>query len=217
LTSGTVHIVGTRTFAGEVADIARDAGLSVAGLLEPRDLDRIGTTIHGLTAMPLEKDPGGERQVIIGTGDPQRREIVARARRAGWEPVSLLHPRAHLAPSASVGQGVLVAPGVVVGAYATIGDHVLLARGTLVGHHTEIGDFATLQPGANVAGNVRVEEDAFLGMGAVVRDHVSIGAGAVVAMGAVVVSDVAPGAEVRGLPARPVELNPDSPGPAGPP
>jgi sugar O-acyltransferase (sialic acid O-acetyltransferase NeuD family) len=216
LTAGAVYIVGTRTFAGEVADIARDAGLSIAGLLEPRDADRIGTTIHGLTVLPLQKDPGGERHVIIGTGEANRREIVARAAEAGWEPVSLVHPRAHLAPTASIGRGVLVAPGVVVGAYTAVADHVLLARGTLVGHHTEIGEYATLQPGCNVAGNVRVDEDAFLGMGAVVRDHVAIAAGAVVAMGAVVVGDVAAGDEVRGLPARPVEVNRDNPGRSGP-
>lgn len=202
MTSRTVHIVGTRTFAGEVADFARDAGLSIAGLLEPRDTDRIGTTIHGIPVVGLEEASEGERRVIIGTGDPQRREIVARAQRAGWEPVSLVHPGAHLAPSASIGQGVLIGPGVVVGAYTTIGEHSVLGRGALVGHHTEIGEFATLGPGVNVAGNVRVERDAFLGMAAVVRDHTSIGAGAVVAMGAVVVGDVAPDAEVRGVPAR---------------
>jgi sugar O-acyltransferase (sialic acid O-acetyltransferase NeuD family) len=201
LTSGTIHIVGTRTFAGEVADFARDAGLSIAGLLEPRDTDRIGTTIHDVPVMPLEELPDGERGVIIGTGDPDRREIVARVQRAGWEPVSLVHPGAHLAPSASVGQGALIGPGVVVGAYTSIGEHVVVGRGTLVGHHTEIGEFTTLGPGVNVAGNVRVERDAFLGMAAVVRDHVSIGAGAVVAMGAVVVGDVAPETEVRGIPA----------------
>jgi sugar O-acyltransferase (sialic acid O-acetyltransferase NeuD family) len=194
--------VGTRTFAGEVADFARDAGLRIAGLLEPRDPDRVGTTIHGLPVMPLEEVPDGERGVIIGTGDPRRREIVARVQRAGWEPVSLVHPGAHLAPSASVGRGALLGPGVVVGAYTTIGDHVVLGPGTLVSHHTEIGEFATLWPGVNVAGNVRVESDAFLGMGAVVRDQASIGAGAVVAMGAVVVGDVPPEAQVRGVPAR---------------
>jgi sugar O-acyltransferase (sialic acid O-acetyltransferase NeuD family) len=203
LTSGSVHIVGTHTFAGEVADFAREAGLSIAGLLETGDPGRIGMTVQGLPVMPLEEGPGGEAevQVIIGTGEPRRREVVARAQRAGWEPVSLVHPEAHLAASVSIGPGVLIAPGVVVGAYTTIGEHVVMGRGTLVGHHVEIGEFATLGPGVNLAGGVRIEPDTFFGMGAVVRDHVSIGAGAIVAMGAVVIGDVAPEAEVRGVPA----------------
>jgi len=202
LTTGAVHIVGSRTFAGEVADFARDAGLSIAGLLEPLDPDRIGTTIHDLPVKPLERPPDSDPRVIIGTGDPKRREIVERVAAAGWKPVSLIHPAAHLAPSVTVGEGALVGPGVVVGAYTTIGEHVVLGRGSLVGHHTTIGDFATLGPGANVAGNVQVGEDVFIGIGAVIRDHVTVGADAVVAMGAVVVGEVEAGAEVRGLPAR---------------
>jgi sugar O-acyltransferase (sialic acid O-acetyltransferase NeuD family) len=201
--AGEVRIVGTRSFAGEVADYARDAGLEIAGLLEPIDPDRIGTTIHGLPVQALEERPEGDGLVIIGTGESDRRAIVARAKQAGWQPVSLTHPRAHVAPSATVREGALIGPGVVVGAYTSIGDHVVLGRGSLVGHHTEIGAFCTLGPGANVAGNVRVERDAFLGMAAVVRDHVTIGRQSTVAMGAVVVADVETGSEVRGIPARP--------------
>jgi sugar O-acyltransferase (sialic acid O-acetyltransferase NeuD family) len=198
-----IRIVGTRTFAGEVADFARDAGLRIAALLEPFDPDRVGTTIHDLPVAALEDGPEGDDAVIIGTGEPRRREIVERATAAGWRPVTFVHPGAHLAPSAETGEGALIAPGVIVGAYSWIGAHVVVGRGSLVGHHTEIGPFCTLGPGVNVAGNTRVEPDAFLGMGCVVRDHLTIGAGAVVAMGAVVVRDVVAGNEVRGLPARP--------------
>jgi sugar O-acyltransferase (sialic acid O-acetyltransferase NeuD family) len=198
-----VRIVGTRTFAGEVADFARDTGLDVAALLEPFDPERVGTRIHGLPVEPINQRSRNADAVIIGTGEPSRREIVARVERASWRPVSLIHPRAHLAPSATVGTGAVLAPGVVVGAYSRVGEHTVLGRGALVGHHTEIGPFATLGPGANVAGNVRIEPDAFLGMATAIRDHLTVGAGAVVGMGAVVLSNVATGSEVRGVPARP--------------
>ena len=201
MSGAPLHIAGTRTFAAEVLDFALDAGLEVAGLLEPYDRERVGTTIHDRPVAWLEETPPG--RALVGTGDNDRREIVRRLLDAGWEVTGLVHPRAHVAPSASVGASALLGPGVVVGARSEIGAYAVLGRGALVGHHTTIGEHATLGPGANVAGNVRVEPGVFVGMGALVRDHVSLGAGAVVAMGAVVVRDVPEDTEVRGVPAQP--------------
>ena len=203
MSDGEVHVAGTRTFAAEVADFARDAGLHVVGLLEPVDRARVGQKIHDLPVTWLDDGPARPGAIaLLGTGETARRPLVGRLRAAGWRPGALVHPHAHLAPSATVGEGSIVGPGVVVGACAHIGEHVVVGRGALVGHHTTIGDFATLGPGANVAGNVRVEDEAFIALAAVVRDHTTIGAAAVVAMGAVVVGDVPAGAQVRGVPAR---------------
>jgi sugar O-acyltransferase (sialic acid O-acetyltransferase NeuD family) len=206
-----LYVVGTRSFAAEVVDFAVETGLEIAGLLEPFDRARVGTTIHDLSVTWLEET--GAARALVATGERSRRLVVGRLRAAGWTIDGLVHPRAHIARSSTVGDGAIVAPGVVVGARARIGEHVLLGRGVLVGHHTEIDSFATVNPGANIAGNVKVGKDAFVGMGAVVRDHVAVGASAVVAAGAVVLGDVDDGAEVRGFPARvhePTDL------PAGP-
>ena len=182
----SVHVAGTRTFAAEVVDYARDACLDVAGLLDPLEPGAAGAS----------------GRAIVGTGDTDRRAVVARLVAAGWEVAGLVHPAAHVAPSARVAASALVAPGVVIGAAVEIGEHVVVGRGALVGHHTRIAPYATVGPGANVAGNVVVEEDAFLAMACAVRDHVTIGAGVVVAMGAVVIRDAPPGAQVSGVPAR---------------
>jgi sugar O-acyltransferase (sialic acid O-acetyltransferase NeuD family) len=203
MTPTVVHVAGTRSFAAEVIDFARDAGVRVVGLVEPDDGAATAEAVHGLQVARLGEVPAGaSRAAIVGTGDADRREVVERLAAAGWHVVGLIHPRAHVAPSSTVDPTALVGPGVVVGARARIGAHTVLGRGALVGHHTEIGDFCSLGPGANVAGNVRVERDALIAMGAVVRDHVTVGAGSVVAMGAVVVGDVPAAAEVRGIPAR---------------
>jgi sugar O-acyltransferase (sialic acid O-acetyltransferase NeuD family) len=199
-----LYVVGTRTFAAEVVDFARDADLEVLGLVEPYDRDNVGRNLHGLPVTWLDDGPaGGPAVALTGTGEPERGELVARLVAAGWRQGTLVHPRAHVAPSAAVGAGSIVGPGVVVGARATIGDQVMLGRGALVGHHTELAELSTIGPGANLAGNVRVGAAAHVAMGAMIRDHVTIGAAATVAMGAVVVADVPRGVEVRGVPARP--------------
>jgi sugar O-acyltransferase (sialic acid O-acetyltransferase NeuD family) len=202
--SPTVYVAGTRTFAAEVVDFARDAGVQVLGLIEPDDRANVGRTVHGLPVGWLEDGPaGGAAAILAGTGAIERRELIRRLTSAGWRLASLVHPRAHVAPSSSVGPGAIVAPGAIVGARTVICEHVMLGRGALVGHHVEVSSFATIGPGANLAGNVRVEAGAHVAMGAVVRDHVTIGAQSTVAMGAVVVEDVRAGIEVRGVPARP--------------
>jgi sugar O-acyltransferase (sialic acid O-acetyltransferase NeuD family) len=197
------YVAGTRSFAAEVIDFARDAGIEVQGLLEPFERERVSTTIHEQPVTWLDDGPPtrGPRAVLLGTGETDRRRTVARLQSAGWEIVSLLHPQAHVAPSAGLGMGVIIGPGAVAGARSRIGDYAVLGRGALVGHHTEIGDFATLGPGSNVAGNVKLGQDAFVGMGALVRDHLTVGPAAVIAMGAVVISDVGDGVQVRGAPA----------------
>jgi len=200
-----VYVAGTRTFAAEVVDFAVDAGLEPAGLLEPIDPERIGTTIHDLEVLAIEGPHAGSAPVLIGTGEPDRREIAEQLRAAGWKLATLIHPTAHVAPTAAVGDAAIVGPAVVVGARSRVGSGAVLGRGALVGHHTEIGELATLNPGANVAGNVRVGTGALIGMSAAVRDHTTVGDWATVAMGAVVVADVPPRTLVRGVPARAVE------------
>jgi sugar O-acyltransferase (sialic acid O-acetyltransferase NeuD family) len=199
-----IFVAGTRSFSAEVVGYAREAGFQVVGLLEPADRERAGRTIHELPVTWLEDAEPAGRAVVVGTGDAARREIVERLLGAGFALFPLVHPRAHLAETSTVGAGALVGPGVVVGADSVVGEHVVVGRGTLIGHHTELGAFATLGPGANVAGNARIGLDVFVGMGAVIRDHVTIGDGAEVAMGAVVVGNVPAGASVRGVPARAV-------------
>ncbi len=195
-----IWIAGTRSFAAEVLGYAREAGLDVAGLLEPRERDKVGETVHGLPVRWL--DDAESSTAVIGTGDADRRDVAERIAAAGLGLATIVHPTAHVPESVEVGEGSIVAPGAIVGAHSSIGRNVVVGRGSLIGHHTRIADLATLGPGANVAGNCEVGEGAFLGMAAVVRDHLTVGPRAVVGMGAVVVGDVPEGASVRGIPAR---------------
>jgi sugar O-acyltransferase (sialic acid O-acetyltransferase NeuD family) len=197
-----LYVAGTGSFAADIVEIARDAGETVAGLIELVDPERIGGSVHGLPVVGFEP-PEPSARAVIGAG-VARAELSGRLTAGGWRLASVVHPAAHVPPSAEVGAGAVVGPGAVLGAYAAVGESAIVARGALVGHHTRVGEYATLNPGANVAGNSRVEEGAFLGLGCVVADHIRVGRDAVVAAGAVVVRDVPPGARVQGVPARQV-------------
>ena len=145
-----LHIAGTGSFALEVVEYAREAGFSVAGLVELVDEQRIGTEIHGLPVVASEN--GGGAAIVIALGG-DRLSHWAQLSSCDWSPVAVVHPRAQVSSSAVVGPGAVVGPLSVLGAAAELGAHVLVGRGALVGHHTVVEAGATLNPGANVAGN----------------------------------------------------------------
>jgi UDP-perosamine 4-acetyltransferase len=198
--SPVVHVVGTGSFAPEVVEYARAAGWTVPALVELQNPARVGATIHGL---PVIAPEAGGGDAVIGFGG-DRLAPWARLERHGWRPAPpLVHPAAHVSPSATLGPGTVVGPAAVVGAAARLGAQVLVGRGALVGHHAELGDGVILNPGANVGGNTHVGAGAVVGMGAAVVNGTSVGTNATVAAGAMVVRPVADGARVQGVPARP--------------
>jgi sugar O-acyltransferase (sialic acid O-acetyltransferase NeuD family) len=194
-----LYIAGTGSFALEIAEYARAAGLLVAGLVELIDTARVGTRIHGLEVVAGDSRP--DARVVVGAAGERLAHWAVLAEH-GWRPGTVVHPAAHVSPSAVVGEGAVVGPGVIVGAATELGPHVLAGRGALVGHHVRIGAGATLNPGVNVAGNAEVGAGAVIGMGAIVSNGIVVGGGAVVAAGAVVVQAVEPETRVQGVPAK---------------
>jgi acetyltransferase EpsM len=197
--SRELYLAGTGSFAVEVAEWAQDAGWTIVGLIELLDRSRVGAVIAGRPVV-ASGSPAGGAHVVIALGG-SRSEHYSRLE-GGWHAATVVHPRAHVSPSARLGAGCIVAPGAVVGAETVIGEHTLVSRGTLVGHHVRIGAFVSLLPGVNVGGHVEMGSCVMMGMGAVITNGTRIGADATVAAGAVVLSEVACGSRVQGVPAR---------------
>jgi len=199
-TARELYLAGTGTFAIEVAEWAQDAGWTVAGLFELHDRSRVGGRVRGWPVLAPDAVPSGTQALIAAGGS--RRAHRAALSPEGWRAASVVHPRAHVSPSARLEDGCIVAPGAVIGAETIVGAHTLISRGVLIGHHVRVGDFVSLMPGSNVGGNATVGDESSVGMGAVVVDAITVGVGATVAAGAVVVRPVTGGARVQGVPAR---------------
>ena len=199
--AASLHIAGIGSFAAEVAGWAADAGIEIEGLIDVQDQGRVGSTVHGLPVVALDRPPP-DGTAILGLGGSRgdNWDLLADA---GWSPGGVIHPRANVATTAEVAPSATIGPLAVVGAATTVGAHAILSRGALVGHHVRIGEFATLNPGVNVGGNSEIGAGAFLGMGSVIVNGTTIGAGATVAAGAVTIRDVADEARVQGVPALP--------------
>lgn len=197
-------ILGTRTFAAEIADVASESGFQVAGFVENMDRARCADTLDELPIHWI--DDVGEyvstHLAVCGLGTTHRSRFTDQAEAHGLGFATVIHPSARIARSGVVEEGSIVSVAAVVAAHTRIGRHVLINRGSLIGHHTEVGDYVSIQSGANVAGSCTIGEATYIGMSAVVLDHIAIGSHSVVGAGAVVTEDVPDNVQVVGVPAR---------------
>ncbi len=123
---------------------------------------------------------------------------------AGFEMLSIVHPKALIDTKVVFGDNVIIEMGTAIHTHSKIGNNVFLGGDALIGHHNIIGDHVLVVGNASFAGAVVVEDYASVGVGSSIKPGVNIGKGAIVGVGAVVIKDVEPGTTVVGVPAKPI-------------
>jgi UDP-perosamine 4-acetyltransferase len=199
-----------------VLDILRAAGqYEIAGFVDATPaLAR--QKVEGLPVFgPANVLPKVRQQKIQGAvvaiGDCRVRQKYAQVlKEHGFELVNAVHPRASVAPSANLGENVVIATSACVCAHASIGSSVILNTSCVVDHECQIGDGVHICPGAILGGRVRVEPEAWIGLGSNIIQCIAIGRSAIVGAGAAVIRDVPDRATVVGVPARVIKVSPAS-------
>lgn len=197
----SVELVGGGGHALVVAETAMLLGLRLAGTWDDHPepaIARLGVarlgTLEAFTLRPA-------RRWILALGDLARRTELLK-RLFGEGAVTLVHPRAMVSPSASIGPGVWVGPGAVIHTLARVGPHAMVNSSAVIEHECEIGENSHIAPGAVLGGRVQVGPGTLVGLGARVLPGIRIGRGCVIGAGAAVIRDVPDGSRVVGVPAR---------------
>ena len=114
-------ILGTHTFAEEVADLVEQIGEhEVVAFVENWDRERAGRTLAGRPVIWVDElaEHAGEWSAVCAIGSPERRGYVEQWPGSASAFATVVHPAAVVAPSARLGAGCIVSPGVVIGAHA---------------------------------------------------------------------------------------------------
>jgi len=205
-------IIGGGGHAAVVIDAMLVSGAATPLAIVDADPGQHGRDVLGIPIVggdgELDRLAGdGANAFVVGLGTigaPAPRQALFELGLAkNLQPVSVIHPRAAVAPSVAIGAGSVVFAQAAVNPLATVGRNAIVNTGAIVEHHCRLGDGVHVATGAAMGGDVSIGDGAHVGAGAVIRQGVSVGAGAVIGAGAVVVADVAAGATVVGNPARP--------------
>ena len=185
-----IVIIGAGGFGREVLQWLRDscAGgkrLEFVGFLDdaPREAwSKMGKPIVG--QVEAVADFQGVKFVVAVNAPVARQRLVERVNLPDERWADVVHP------TATVGSGVRVGPGLVLCPYSgmsvdiQIGRHFQLNSRSGIGHDVVIGDFGTVGPNSNVLGNVRAGHRLNMGAnaailpGAMLGDDITVGAGA---------------------------------------
>ena len=197
----TLYIVGAGGHGRVVADIARLNGYDDIRFLDDAEHPELKRyVVVGSTEVLSRVSPG---EVFIAVGDNFVRErLFHQAEELGWQLPKLIHPKAVLADSVTLGKGVAVMAGAVVNPDAVIEDGCILNTGATVDHDDCIGAFSHVSVGAHLAGTVRVGRHVCIGAGAVVKNNCSITSNCVVGAGAVVVKNIEDAGVYVGVPVK---------------
>jgi sugar O-acyltransferase (sialic acid O-acetyltransferase NeuD family) len=145
----------------------------------------------------------GVAAAIVAIGDNRARaSYAAKLAAAGLALINAIHPSAVISPTATLGQNIVIAPGVIVCTDARIADNVILNTAATIDHECDIRDSAHICPGVRLAGRVTIGQGALIGIGACILPCLKIGDHATVGGGALVRRDVPPHTTVVGVPAR---------------
>lgn len=190
-----VYLYGASGHAKVVLDIVSKANMVVPCLIDDNP------EVEELEGLPVYHSAEGLSPIIVTVGDCSiRRKIVQKLGKREY--VTVIHPRAVKADSASLGIGTIVMAGAILNPYVTVGNHCIINTGASLDHDVKIGDFVHIAPHCTLCGEVTVGEGTWVGVGTTVIQGIHIGRNCYIGAGAVVVEDIPDGTLCYGNPAR---------------
>lgn len=199
-----ILIFGSGGHAKVVIDLIRVIGeYYIVGCLSHETGSVEGVPIIGTDADASRILEGGQTAIAVALGSNKLRlrighELVAK----GMIAPALIHPKAVVAATTTVGSGTVIMAGAVVNPAARIGNFVIINTLAGIDHDCVLGDGAHIAPNTALAGNVSVGTRAFMGVSSCAIPGVMIGDDAVIGAGSVVVSNIQARAVAVGVPAR---------------
>ncbi len=199
-----------------IFDILRDNQLAehidIFLNIEVKEKPKMAVMEFPYTIYGVGKSPDPTIPVVFGTSGPKNKYKISKyfiencnIKKSLF--TNIIHKSAYVARSSSIAMGGFLEQKVVISSQTTIGFGVTIKRGALVGHHCSIKDFVDINPGVTISGNVTIGKGVILGSGVTILDGISIGDNTFIGAGSVVTKNIPSGVIAYGNPCRIVRHN----------
>jgi sugar O-acyltransferase (sialic acid O-acetyltransferase NeuD family) len=176
-------IIGGGGHGRAIAEAAT-GDFTVAGFLDDGDAVAFGEwQVLGRTDSIAQQRDRADAVIVAIGNNRVRAAMVQRVTASGFNLVTVVHPRAIVAPSARIGRGSAIMAGAVVGTEAVLGEGVIVNSGGVVDHHCRVEPFGHVGTNAAMAGGSVLGEGAWLQAGAALGYGVHVSPGTVLAPG----------------------------------
>jgi len=196
LLNKSVIILGGGGHASVLIEILRLIDSDIIGIVDPF-LEK-GIKVKDITVIGSDDavlDYPNSEVVLVNALGPlpkksTREALSTKFINLGYQFLTLIHPRAYVAPSARIEDGAQIMAGALVQAQSRIGRLSVVNSGAIIEHDCSIGDHAHIAPGAILCGGVQAAEGVFIGSGAVVLENTCLGANSILAAGVTLRKDL---------------------------
>lgn len=149
----------------------------------------------------IELYNAGYRKIFNGVGANNgaywRKPPYEKLKKIGFEFPNIIHAKAILEPTTTLGEGNLICAGAIIGAMVQIGNNCVINAGSIISHDCVISDNCHIASGAVLAGIVTVGENTLIGQNVTVYSRVKIGSNVIIENGCNVFKDVPDNTVVR--------------------
>lgn len=205
--SGDAVIFGASQGGLVVAEAMRSTGRFRPVAFIDDDASLAGGELEGLPIWDAAEMAALGARGIVGIGThvarpAARLALRTRAAEAGIALLNVVHARAWVAPTASMGSGNLIKAGAIVEDYVVLEDCIIIDNGAIIPHHNRIASGCHIAPGAAMGGDCTIGAETIVGVGAVLAPRLTIGRRCIIGAGAVVSRDLPDNTVVEAAAAR---------------
>jgi len=183
-------LIGAGGHAHSCIDVIEHSGIfKIAGLIgkeEELQNDCMGYPVIG-TDSDLPELAKSYEYALIVLGQIEtalvRQRIYDQAIALGFKFPTIISKTAHVASSASVGDGTIVMHGSIVNSNAKVGNNCIINTKALIEHDATVADHCHISTGAIINGAASLGSGSFVGSGSVIKHGITLGSQCVVGMG----------------------------------